>query len=98
LDEHGSTGGARRSRQAAITRQQHAVQDFRQRHIDGVTGGKILPQFPHALEQRLVGVALQILNIREVGCMETLFGIVNARGNGMSGGRAQNQLEQRGRV
>ena len=60
IDELYSTRHARGARKRTVTRQQHGVEHFGQCDVDGVIGAEVVAKRPHPLEQRLVGVALQI--------------------------------------
>src|SRR5688500_9110824 len=51
---------ARCAGQSAVAGEQHRVQGLREGQIRGVAGSQVVPERPHTIEQRLVGVALEI--------------------------------------
>jgi hypothetical protein len=55
-----STRRARRARKSTVARQQHRIEHLGERHVNGIVGAQVLSKRPHPIEQRLVGVALQV--------------------------------------
>ena len=47
-------------RKATVARQQHRVEPFGEGHVDGVVRAQVVAKRPHPIEERLVGVALQV--------------------------------------
>lgn len=71
LDEQDSARHARCLRKRTVARQEDAVQDFRERDIDGVVRREILAHLPYAPEQRFMGIPLQVQGTKIVerdGC------------------------------
>src|SRR3989442_15226244 len=60
LDEFHTAPGARRAREPTIARQQHRIQHLGERHVDGIVRAQVVSKCPHSIEQRFMGVALQI--------------------------------------
>ena len=46
-------------RQSAVAREQDSVQRCGQRYIDGVVSCDVVPQLPHARQQKIMSVSLQ---------------------------------------
>ena len=53
-------------RETSVARDERCFERFSESNVDGVIGGEIVPQFPHARQQHIMGVAVQGKN-REVG-------------------------------
>ena len=60
LDEDHTASHAGRSRQWAIARQQDTLEHLRERDVHGIVRREVLAQFPHALQQRLMGMPVQV--------------------------------------
>lgn len=70
IDESDSSRHPRRSRESSVAREQLRLERFRERDVDGVIRGQILTESPYTLEQRLVGVPVEI----EIAKVDERFG------------------------
>ena len=58
LDEFDPRFVPRRGRETTVASQERHIERFRQRYIDRIVGCYIMPQFPHAPQQEVMGVAV----------------------------------------
>jgi hypothetical protein len=63
FDELDAARRSGRTRQPKVARQHPGIEHLGQRHVDGVVRAQVVSKFPHPIEQRLMGVALQIFDM-----------------------------------